>query len=115
MDVASLSTLVDWTSAYGAGASPRALLLAQRQRLGDRPTSSGSHAPAQRRSRPRSMRSKARAAAFADRSAALAALPLFGVPFAVKDNIDVAGFPTDRGLPGIRLRASAATRQRSRS
>lgn len=41
----------------------------------------------------------ARAAELERQSGALHELPLFGVPFAVKDNIDVAGFGTTAALP----------------
>jgi allophanate hydrolase len=36
-----------------------------------------------------------------------AALPLFGVPFAVKDNIDVAGWPTSAACPAFTYTAEA--------
>ncbi len=36
-----------------------------------------------------------------------AALPLFGVPFAVKDNIDVAGWPTSAACPAFTYTAAA--------
>lgn len=36
-----------------------------------------------------------------------AALPLFGVPFAVKDNIDVAGWPTSAACPAFTYTAQA--------
>jgi allophanate hydrolase len=41
------------------------------------------------------------AQAVARRRAAGESLPLYGVPFAVKDNIDVAGYPTSAGCPAF--------------
>jgi allophanate hydrolase len=47
---------------------------------------------------PDAIRARARALDNAS-PAERAALPLFGIPFAVKDNIDVAGIPTSAGCP----------------
>src|SRR6185369_7626309 len=38
------------------------------------------------------------------RHGAIDSLPLFGIPFAVKDNIDVAGLPTTAACPGFAYR-----------
>src|SRR6187431_2896339 len=43
----------------------------------------------------------AAASALEQRRAAGEALPLYGLPFAVKDNIDVAGMPTTAACPGF--------------
>ncbi|MBI5255046.1 MAG: allophanate hydrolase [Burkholderiales bacterium] len=89
-------TLADWRAAYTAGASPRSLLaplLAQRQP--DDPawihrcdeafiTRQLQHLEAQ----------------------GPGSLPLYGVPFAVKDNIDVEGLPTTAACPSFGHRAT---------
>lgn len=56
----------------------------------------------------------ARAGLCGDRAAVLAAMPLFGVPFAVKDNIDIEGVPTTAACPAFAYlpQASAGAVQR---
>lgn len=57
---------------------------------------------------------RAQADALDNRHAEMGHLPLYGVPFAVKDNIDVAGLPTTAACPGFAYepeRSAEAVRQ----
>jgi allophanate hydrolase len=102
MDSSPLLTLADWRAAYASGAAPRELLIALQRRL-------EVEAPAgiwiTRADRPGIQAQvdalEARAAHHPDRAAALRDLPLFGVPFAAKDNIDVVGLPTTAACPAF--------------
>ncbi|HEX7440073.1 MAG TPA: allophanate hydrolase [Caldimonas sp.] len=102
MDPPPLLTLADWRAAYASGAAPRELLMALQRRL-EVETPAGIWIT--RADRPAIEAQvealEARAARHADRAAALRELPLFGVPFAVKDNIDVAGLPTTAACPAF--------------
>jgi len=96
----TLLTLADWQRAYRDGASPRTLLVAQAERIASQ---SPPEAWITRTDRDalliRIGALEALLAAAPDRAALLRTLPLFGVPFAVKDNIDVLGLPTTGACP----------------
>ena len=98
----ALLTLADWRNAYLEGASPRVLLLALAERLRrDSPTEAWITRTGAVGLAAQIGALEARLAQHPDRAAALAAMPLFGVPFAVKDNIDVRGLPTTAACPAF--------------
>ncbi len=88
---APLHTLADWRAAYAAGASPATLVGALAQALAADDKAWIWRAP------PEFVRAQIDALP----PAPDAATPLWGVPFAVKDNIDVAGVPTTGACPAF--------------
>jgi allophanate hydrolase len=111
----ALLTLADWRHAYRDGASPRALLSALVERLGrDSPPEAWITRTDEAGLAAQVGALEARLAHYPDRATALAAMPLFGVPFAVKDNIDVLGQPTTAACPaferGVWTHATAVAR-----
>ncbi|MCY7314537.1 MAG: allophanate hydrolase, partial [Rubrivivax sp.] len=95
-------TIAGWRAAWLQGADVRTTLRAHLQHWAAQPA-----APAwiMRCSTaalaPRIDALAALAAAAPDRATLLQRLPLFGVPFAVKDNIDAAGWPTTAACPAF--------------
>lgn len=94
-----LHTLADWRQAYDDGATPQALLGALLDRL-----MAAADDPAWIL-RCDTAFVQAQIDALPPRSAAT---PLWGVPFAVKDNIDVAGLPTTAACPAFAHVAAAS-------
>jgi allophanate hydrolase len=98
---ASPLTLSQYRAAYAAGATPEDLLVPLVERLHGAGPDPAWIALAD------AGEVRALARELARRRAAGAALPLYGVPFAVKDNIDVAGLATTAACPAFAYRPAA--------
>jgi allophanate hydrolase len=99
-------TVADWQRAYADGASPALLLGRLRERLAAQGAPVFLHVATPSALQGQLVALAARAAALPDDDARRATLPLYGVPFVVKDNIDIAGEPTTAACPAYTRTAS---------
>jgi allophanate hydrolase len=103
MNESTLLTLADWRAAYDGGAAPEVMLERRLRRLRAESPSEVWIALVDQAGLESQLASlAARAGKHDDRAALYRALPLYGVPFAVKDNIDVAGLATTAACAAFR-------------
>ena len=96
-------TLADWQQAYRDGAQPAELLNTLFGQLcADDPAWIAIASPDNLRQQLAALETLLSAA-----NGDTTALPLYGVPFAIKDNIDAAGWPTTAACPAFRYTAEA--------
>jgi len=108
----ALLTVADWRRASLADGAPASRLAELAEHLHSahlgEPAWIHLATPAQVRAQAEAI--EVRAAALPDAAAVQHAMPLFGVPFAVKDNIDVEAWPTTAACPAFaRTAANSAT------
>ncbi len=102
-----LLTLQDWRRAYLGGATAAALVPARASAVfASSPATAWILRVEESEIGRRCEALDADASRFPAREALLKALPLFGVPFVVKDNIDVEGLPTTAACPAAAVSAS---------
>ncbi len=87
-------TIGHWLGLYADGASPDELLAEARRRCDAMPAGTWIQIVPPEHLRAQLDQLQQLSAGCGDRAELLKRLPLFGVPFAVKDNIDVAGIPS---------------------
>ncbi len=101
-------TLGDWQAAYRTGKSPRTLLRARRAQLAARGRPVYLYVLSEQQLDAQLDALEDRVAgdsSLSDPAERQRQLPLWGVPFVVKDNIDVAGLPTTAGCPAFAFTA----------
>ncbi|KPF49894.1 allophanate hydrolase [beta proteobacterium AAP51] len=99
--VAVPATLAAWQAALATGVDVRPLLHAVRARCQASAPAVWIHAVDDAAFEAQLQHLDALAAAHPDRAALLRQYPLFGAPYAVKDNIDIAGAPTTAACPAF--------------